>query len=725
MPIKNLDEVLQRPFKTFTEEEQQEIVSAGRFTDLTDLCQNDKGKCRTFALKWYQRVRWLTGNTVNRRLYCWSCVLFPSGTSKIWNSTGFDDLKNLSQSVKKHEDTKEHTYSTVKLKLFMKNKRAPVECREEYENNVKVKRNREYLERLVDVASALACHEIPFCEGGNDGFYKCLIKVLKKYDDIVRTQIEESSPFKGLTKTIQIDLLQSISHTVRQRIVSEVSAANFFALQLDEVTCCKESRQVAVSIRFIKEARPVERFLGFYDVGLDKKAKELTTILEEELDILNFREKMIALSIDGGVVKSTELYELQKSLKNLQGTHNKCQFLHCYAHEFSGILAQSLKSIHKCKLFFSTITQFSSFYKTLATWGSLRNIDVSWVDSVSLSMANLKNNFVSILLTLECVTTSDEFEKSDNLISQAVNLINHLKSFEFMVFVAVFHRLFTLIDAALEKLKKNTWDVFAHRWEIKSLTEELKQMKNSSVFSNILTEVSNVMGNNQELTVTDMLDVYVQIVDHILYEIEGRFLDIELAEFCSLVSLKNIPKTAGSRKGPDNNDVTTVKNTYPECFDVVKLKSDLDLLYCDPAIAGVGSAEVTGAGDMLKFMFESEINECLPMLYRLLELVTTIPSLTEPLEGRACVLKRIREYCQVERNEKPRSALALLSIEKDLLCEMEKTSQWYSQVIDHFSTLPSTSSIELIYKTNEVSTHGKVEHIAQPELEIKSEADIF
>lgn len=174
MSVNSVQDILEKPFKRFSKEEQLEISRRGRFTDLTNLCQNDKGKYRTFAVNWYKRVKWLTGNTVNRKLYCWSCLLFPTGLSKVWNTTGFDDLKNLSQSTKKHEETKEHVYSTVKLKLLLRDKKTENYVEPIFESNTKVKRNRQYLERLIDVAATLAHFEVPFRNNNDsEGLYKC------------------------------------------------------------------------------------------------------------------------------------------------------------------------------------------------------------------------------------------------------------------------------------------------------------------------------------------------------------------------------------------------------------------------------------------------------------------------------------------------------------------------------------------------------------------------
>lgn len=172
MCVNSLNDLLEKPFKCFTEEEQLEIVRRGRFTDLVNLSHNDKGKRRTFWTTWYQKVTWLSGDTVNKKLYCWHCILFPSGTNRTWNKIGFDDLRNLSQATKKHEESREHIYATVKLRLLWKKSQKKSINVVDFEKNVEVKRNKEYLERLIDIASTLARLEVPFRKGPDgDGAY--------------------------------------------------------------------------------------------------------------------------------------------------------------------------------------------------------------------------------------------------------------------------------------------------------------------------------------------------------------------------------------------------------------------------------------------------------------------------------------------------------------------------------------------------------------------------
>ncbi|KAJ8959077.1 hypothetical protein NQ318_022333 [Aromia moschata] len=722
MCLTSLNDLLEKPFRCYPRDEQLRIAKRGRFTDLADLSQHDKGKNRMFAVSWYQRVKWLSGNTVNRKLYCWNCVLFPSGPSRLWNTIGFDDLRNLSQATKKHEESKEHIYSTVKLRILCKSERQTGGEREELENNVKVRRNREYLERLIDISLALALRDIPFrYEDSEDGAYKTLLNLLRKYDDVVRTKVEQDAQFKGFTKTIQIDLVQSIAHVVRQRIVDEVAVANFFSLMVDDAPGNPKSKQVSVAVRYVKNGRPIERFLGLYEVSYGTRSNEVMAVLERDLERLNFKEKLVSQSYDGAVVRPTELYSLQQAVKRQQNDYCQAQLVHYYAHEFSKLLAQSLQTLQECKLFFSVVTLFCRFFEKVNIGDILRQAPSTWLDSTSKCVKHLKTNYDTVLKVLEFVTTSENFENSVDILYEAVNLTNHMKSFKFVALLTIFEVHFSLVDECFEAIKERFPDTKVYRKEINGLIEKLKKLKTDVEFNKIMNSVP-ISGTPAMLL--DMFTWHVQILDNLIHDIEGRSLDIELIDFFGLVSLESLTAQR-SKKNPDNALMASIKESYPKFFDTVKLRTELDLLHSDPSIGGIGEHDVTTPGDVMKFFCDYDIKRLLPELYKLLELVSAMPTIGEPLQGDACALNRIRAYCRKERKEEPRSALAMLSIERDLLTEMQGTSQWYSQVIDYFATLPSTSSIELTYKNTEpVVETAKMEVITEPELTIKTEPDM-
>ncbi|KAJ8952739.1 hypothetical protein NQ314_007475 [Rhamnusium bicolor] len=709
MRINSLNDLFDKPFKNFTKEEQLQIAKMGRFVDLKDLSQNDKGKCRSFSVSWYHRVKWLTGNTVNRKLYCWNCVLFPSGASRLWNTTGFDDLRNLSQATKKHEESKEHIYATVKLRLLCKNEKRGDAAKEEFEKNVQVKRNREYLERLIDISTALARLELPFRnEDDEDGSYKSLLNLFKKYDDIVRTQVEQNNQFRGLTKTIQIDLTKSIADVVRQRIVEEVAAANFFSLMVDEINCNPESKQISLAIRYVKNGKPIERFIGLHEVSYGTKSEEVVAILEKELEKFNFKEKLISQSYDGAVVKPTELYSLQQAVKRQQSLR-QALFVHYYAHEFSSLLAQTLLSVQECRKNIKDILP--------------PDLPPTWLESIPACIFTVKNNYESILKVLEFIINSEKFEHSMDIVSQAVNLISHLKSCQFLICLSVIGRIFLVIEQSFQSIKEKALDSKFHLKEINNLIGRLRTFKTDTEFNKLIADVVQKF-NCSSVVLIKTFALTGVMVDNIIHEIEGRSLDVELADFFALVSVDKIPTTPGSDKTLESDLIASIKENYPKVFDLRKLVNEFDIIYSDPTVVGIGDCDIDRTSDILKFIYDNDIRSHLPEFYKLLELVVTVPSVAEPLEGPQCVLNRIKTYCESEKQEEPRSALAILSIEKELLCELEKSTHWYSHIIDYFATLPTTSSIELTYKNVDSLRPTKVEVITEPEITIKSEIEM-
>ncbi|KAJ8923085.1 hypothetical protein NQ315_001637 [Exocentrus adspersus] len=714
-----LKDLLEKPFKSFTLEEQLEIVRRGRFTNLTEMSHTDKGKRRTFWSSWYQKVKWLTGDVTTKKLFCWNCILFPTPTmNKTWSKVGFDDLRNLSQATRKHEESREHVYATIKLRLLAKKTEKKIDPVDNLEKNVEVKRNREYLERLIDISSTLGRLEMPFRGENEEGLYADLVYLLKKYDDIVRTQLEQCHTFHGLSPTIQVDLVQSIEQVLLQKITDEVSASSFLSVMVDEVSSNSETKHMSISIRYVKNGEPVERFVKLFGVGHTTKAEEIAAILDKELERFNYKDKMVSQSYDGKVVKATDLYSLQQAVKRNQHSHCQAQLVHYYAHDFCMLLAQALNSVQECKLFFSVILVFCKFFQS-----SDLHPDKKRFDSIPSCIATLKAQYDQVLRLLQYFTTDELYKNRGTLIADAVNLINHLQNFRFMVFVAMFDKYFSLVNDFAEEVKGIVFNAQACRKLVNTLTDNLKVYQKRTEFDSFIPDAS--ITRPTSLAVVDSLfTLNVHVLDSLIHEVWGRFLDIELGDFFGLVGVDKFEDLENGTAKPDMSLFLSIRDNYPKFFDTAKLKIELQLLYTDPTIGGFGEHDIKQVRDLLKFIHYNDLKEHIPELYKLLELVVTIPSVGEPLEGRCCVLNRIDAYRNSERKEEPLSGLAMLTIEKDLLVEMGRSEKWYGQVIDQFAKLPSTSSIELMYKDDGRPTQEiKVEWIAQPDLEIKTEPD--
>ena len=79
--------------------------------------------------------------------------------------------------------------------------------------------------------------------------------------------IDSSSVFTGLSKTIQNDLIDSISKTVTQVIHKEINVATCFSWEIDETTDISCFLQMSVIFRFVPNGKLLERFLCFLNVS--------------------------------------------------------------------------------------------------------------------------------------------------------------------------------------------------------------------------------------------------------------------------------------------------------------------------------------------------------------------------------------------------------------------------------------------------------------------------
>ena len=104
-------------FSTLPLEEKLEIKRLGphRPTDLI-IIQEGKDKNWSFNQEWFQRKTWLTGSSSKKALYCFPCLLF--GGETVWTTTGFKDLKHLSERLVKHESCASHVDNAIKLGLL-------------------------------------------------------------------------------------------------------------------------------------------------------------------------------------------------------------------------------------------------------------------------------------------------------------------------------------------------------------------------------------------------------------------------------------------------------------------------------------------------------------------------------------------------------------------------------------------------------------------------------
>ena len=98
----------------------------------------------------------------------------------------------------------------------------------------------------------------------NPGVFRGLINFISKFDLELNSQISFCTLFKGLSKTVQNDILESILHVCKQNIAKEIENTFFLGVMINETTDIYDKSHVVIVFRYEVERKPVERFPGIF-----------------------------------------------------------------------------------------------------------------------------------------------------------------------------------------------------------------------------------------------------------------------------------------------------------------------------------------------------------------------------------------------------------------------------------------------------------------------------
>ncbi len=94
-------------------------------------------------------------------------------------------------------------------------------------------------------------------------------------------------------------------------------------------------------------------------------------------------------------------------------------------------------------------------------------------------------------------------------------------------------------------------------------------------------------------------------------------------------------------------------------------------------------------------MHSNHLGEGIPELFKLFNLIVTMPSTTASVERPFSALKRIKTY-QRNTSEIRLSGPAVMSVEKSLLEKLRNSKEFYRNITDEFNK--KDKRIELTYK---------------------------
>jgi hypothetical protein len=693
-------DLFDRPFHTRTFNEKAEIVKNGRpLPNLHNLKKKGKKFVRSFNNDFYNQTVWLCGSEPLCKLFCWPCILFVNDNSP-WNSKlrGYSDLNNLHTAISRHEKSESHIHAWISLRTFGSSRidlQLDSQQRESVvKHNETVKQNREILKRLIAVTCFLGKQELAFrghSEGrdsNNRGNYVQLLNLLAEFDAQLNQHLKTATVFTGLSSLIQNDLIQSVNNVMISEVKSQIQSATFVAILVDETSDVTNFSQLSIVFRYVYNSNIYERFVGFHNVSSDRSAQAIATLVIDCLDQFNCKDKLVAQTYDGASVMAGQLGGVQAKVRELVP---EALFIHCYAHKLNLVLSQATSCISACRIFFASISGFATFFSHSSKRTNLLDTIVKkrfpklaptrWNYSSRLvqTIAEYRNPLKELF---ECIL--DNPSDWDHVtINEAGGFLSKLGDFEFNLLLAVFTNIFSMTDVVFNILQSKSLDITYCSREMRDLKEKLCTMRNCG-FDDIWTKIEIMCdpprkrrkGDTSVTPKDEYKRMYCEIHDTVNYQLQYRFDSLPGLSFIEIFDCQKF--SLFSKEFPEEQ-FSRLREAYGKNFDLVRLRSELKAMFVSQHFKDKYVTEIHS------FLLSKGIHSGLPELHKLCELILTLPASSSSVERSFSALKRTKTFIRNSQGQSRLSALALMTIEKDLLVEMKGNDDFYNKVTEDFS----------------------------------------
>ena len=772
--LNTVDSLLSKPWGQRSIEEQQATVRLGvhkpsiNFSvgGKTYVHDNDPNVLDP-EKKFLNKEEWITISESSKNLYCFPCLLFSTARS-CWKSEGYSTTKfrMLKNAIKKHtgetsghEINKKsgkcaHKEAVVSLKLFTETRALPIiiseaALRDFEEHNAKVKRNRELLRRHINAVLFLAKSENSFrghnenVSSENRGGFKELLSYTAQYDDALRDHLNTATVFKGDSKSIQNDLIRACADVVREEIVREVTQAPFYSHIIDETTDVENSNQMSTTLRFVLDGVIKERFWGFKNVSKCSGATSLTTAILEETAIFNPKEKLVCQSYDGATLMSGKRAGVQALVLEVC---LMALYIHCLAHKLNLALQHSVSRITDCKIFFSTVTGFHTFFnrsykrvdrlKTVPT-AELEEIPNPDADDIvedpSASLANttgvprrvrtigasttrwsysdrsvgvLYRGRTQFINCFDSIVDDDSFDGDTVCAAEGFSL--KLQDFKFVFLLMTFEKVFSITRYFFNVLQMKALHIGWAGRHVDECLDSLLNLRTDDKFTDIYSKnpvsphndrrapkrnriidfYSGFTTERTDLTHVQRYKVlYFEIIDNIYADIKDRFKNLAEFQFFALLDHNLFVKY--DKEFPEELFNKLKNSVYKDLFCFPELRSDLLLLY-----GWKGDSLRKRIDELANYLFKTGLTDTLASLYKLLQLCMTMSFTVCSTERSYSALKRIKSRLRNTMLDERLSNLALLSIESKLAASVD-----IEKIIDRFASYKDRR-IPLVFKTS-------------------------
>lgn len=642
--------------------------------------------------------------------------------------TGCNDWKHLGSILLSHQNSTIHKNAVCKLagwKTSQEQGAITVLINDQVKNEIE--QNRSCLMTLSRVALLCARQDIALRGRENDkstpesnkGNYLEILNLLKLEAPTVKNKLDKMPRNACYTsQASQNEFLACAASCVKDKIIAEaLSDEGWYSVIVDEARDNRCLEQMSICIRYVFQKQIKERFLGFIDVhNLD--AASLANTIEKFLEDNRLPvQKCVSQAYDGASVMSGCNKGVQVLFRNKTG--HACPYVHCNAHRLNLVLVDVSKSTNLVSTTMGLLEAIYAFQSVSALRHDKmiesqkqaglpvleipQQSDTRWVCKYR-GVSFFVQRFTCVRNALKSII--DSKHKRDA--AEARGLLIQLSTFETIFALTFLVELLATTNGLSERLQSSTQDFGTCMRLVASVLTVIRGRRTDEHFESLWRQAENVAVENDipvienrsericrsSTLLTDSLTMcstgqnqriakhedkktilrgqYFEVLDRTCTEMESRFKgNADIMSASDAVTppsnfLLNVDLLEDFVNNHKYLNIDKVQLKYQCEVARSALKHANNPYVCSEIIPEPSSTDSTNINGMLQLYVKLLDMTVFPDLVKVIKLLLTIPVSTASAERSFSAMRRIKTYLRSTMGEDRLSALAILSIEKQL-----------------------------------------------------------
>lgn len=452
------------------------------------------------------------------------------------------------------------------------------------------------------------------------------------------------------------------------------------AVMADETTDVSEHMQLIIVYRYETQGVVYERFWGLSETD-GQTSSDISRCLLAELDgqFQSTPTKVIAQTFDGAAVMRRSTNDVQSKVKE---HYPLAHYVLCYTHHSNLLIERAASQNQAARVFFSSLSGFPAFFsRSSQRMSVLEKISEHRIVTDSLTQRTINCVFENKEILLDCFLVLEQ-SFSDRTVQEARGLRRCLEDDKFLFWLDFFHKLIPHVTILYDQLQMKNM----HSSKLRHSVEVFRKIANElcdSLDAPTSEQPGYLKSKRVKMECNRVADAK-EVCDRVIVETDCRFESTSHLDISKLLDPENF-KTY-SVNFPEKLLELAVKS-YP-MLNRGKLMSELSLLYERSEFTNV-----KGAIPLLKLLYFNNLIDVFGETATLLRIIVTIPMATEEPKRCFSSMKRIKTFLRNTEREESLTALAMISIEKNLVANI---TDFNSKAIDGFANKTNRRA-DLIY----------------------------